>query len=181
MWKLLVSICPWFVLFTWSGHTEYGSGITPFAWHEKRTPGECDRLAVDAYSSMAPNATFAFVGGPCCHTRDFVFAFLIMITFDTLLFSLFYIHSSSKQILWNMTCLFTVVVTNIFRVYAVMLAKIVTKFYAVQTNKTVLIGKKCNGHFRKCGSRPQTADPYEDGLFKMYDLVWIKCTCTFWK
>jgi hypothetical protein len=33
---------------------------------------------------MALNPTFAFVGGPCCLTLNFVFAILIMITFDTL-------------------------------------------------------------------------------------------------
>jgi hypothetical protein len=33
--------------------------------------GECDRLAEDAYSSKAPDPTFAFVGGPCCPTLDF--------------------------------------------------------------------------------------------------------------
>ena len=39
----------------------------------------CDRSADDAYSSMAPGPTFAFVGGPCCPTLDFVIAFWIMI------------------------------------------------------------------------------------------------------
>jgi hypothetical protein len=46
--------------------------------------GSCDRSAEDAYSSMAPDPTFAFVGGPCCLTLDFVFAFWFMITFHTL-------------------------------------------------------------------------------------------------
>jgi hypothetical protein len=45
--------------------------------------------ADDAYSSMAPDPTLAFVGGTCCLTLDFVFAFWIMIRFDTLLTSLF--------------------------------------------------------------------------------------------
>jgi hypothetical protein len=49
----------------------------------------CDRSAEDAYSSAAPDPTFAFVGGPCCLTLDFVFALWIMITFYTLLTSLF--------------------------------------------------------------------------------------------
>jgi hypothetical protein len=48
-----------------------------------RAHGVCDLSAEDAYSSMAPDTTFAFVGGPCCLTLDFVFALWIMITFDT--------------------------------------------------------------------------------------------------
>jgi hypothetical protein len=41
--------------------------------------GGRDRSAEDAYSSMAPDLTFAFVGGPWCPTLDFVIAFWIMI------------------------------------------------------------------------------------------------------
>jgi hypothetical protein len=37
---------------------------------------------------MAPDPAFVFVGGPCCTTLEFVFAFWIMIMFDTLLTSL---------------------------------------------------------------------------------------------
>ena len=37
--------------------------------------GGCDRSAEDAYSSAAPDPTFAFVEGPCCPTLDFVIAF----------------------------------------------------------------------------------------------------------
>jgi hypothetical protein len=37
-----------------------------------RAHGRCDRSAEDAYSSAAPDPTFAFVGGPCCPTLDFV-------------------------------------------------------------------------------------------------------------
>jgi hypothetical protein len=48
----------------------------------------CDRSAEDAYSSASPDPTFAFVGGPCCPTLDFVIVFWIMITFYTLLTSL---------------------------------------------------------------------------------------------
>jgi hypothetical protein len=33
---------------------------------------------------MAPDPTFAFIGGPCCRILDFVFAFCIMITFNML-------------------------------------------------------------------------------------------------
>ena len=48
-----------------------------------------DRSAGDAHSSAAPDPAFAFVGGPCCPTLEFVIAFWIMITFYTLLPSLF--------------------------------------------------------------------------------------------
>jgi hypothetical protein len=56
-----------------------------------RAHGGCDRSAEDAYSSTTSDPTFAFVGGPCSPTLDFVFAFWSMITFDRLLTSLFYI------------------------------------------------------------------------------------------
>jgi hypothetical protein len=38
---------------------------------------------------MAPDPAFAIVGGPCCPTLDFVIAFWIMVTFYTLLTSLY--------------------------------------------------------------------------------------------
>jgi hypothetical protein len=41
---------------------------------------------------MPPDLTFAFVGGRCCPTLDFVIAFWIMIKFYTLLTSLFCIY-----------------------------------------------------------------------------------------
>jgi hypothetical protein len=56
--------------------------------------GGCVRLAEDAYSSMAPDPTFAFVRCVCCLTLDFVFALWIIITFYTLLTSLFCISMS---------------------------------------------------------------------------------------
>jgi hypothetical protein len=40
---------------------------------------------------MAPDSTFAFAGGWCCPALDFVFAFWIILAFDTLLTSLFYV------------------------------------------------------------------------------------------
>jgi hypothetical protein len=46
----------------------------------KETETGCDRSAEDAYSSMTPDPTFAFVDGTCCRTLDFVFAFGSMIT-----------------------------------------------------------------------------------------------------
>jgi hypothetical protein len=46
--------------------------------------GGCDRSAEEAYSSAAPDPTFAFVGGPYCPTLDFIFTFWIMVTLSTL-------------------------------------------------------------------------------------------------
>jgi hypothetical protein len=46
-------------------------------------------LQIGAYSSKAPDPTFAFVRGPCCPTLDFVIAFWTIISFYTLLTSLF--------------------------------------------------------------------------------------------
>ena len=51
--------------------------LTTDIW--SRAHGGCDRSAEDAYSSMAPDPTFAFVGGQWCPTLDFVIAFWIMI------------------------------------------------------------------------------------------------------
>jgi hypothetical protein len=48
-------------------------------------------LRVRSLVNMGPGPTFALSGGPCCPTLDFAFAFWIMIAFDTLLTSLFYI------------------------------------------------------------------------------------------
>jgi hypothetical protein len=59
--------------------------------------GGRDRLAEDAYFSMTPDPTFAFVGVYCCRTLDFVSAVWIMITFDTLSTSLYYF-------LWTNSC-----------------------------------------------------------------------------
>jgi hypothetical protein len=56
----------------------------------ERAYGGCDRSAEDAYSSMAPDRTFAFLAGPCCPSLDFVFAFWIMITFDIVNFAILY-------------------------------------------------------------------------------------------
>jgi hypothetical protein len=68
------------------------------------THGGFDRSAEDAYSSWAPDPSLTFVGGLCCPTLDFVIAFWTMVTFYTLLTSLFcisldlhvYTHSSVK-------------------------------------------------------------------------------------
>jgi hypothetical protein len=55
--------------------------------------------AEDAYSSAAPDPTFAIVGGPCCPTLDFVIAFWNMITLYTLVTSLFCICKDYNVIL----------------------------------------------------------------------------------
>jgi hypothetical protein len=57
----------------------------------------CERSAEDAYPSEAPDPTFAFVGGLCCPTLDFVIAFWIMITFYTLLTSLICIGKTYRK------------------------------------------------------------------------------------
>jgi hypothetical protein len=54
-----------------------------------KAQGGFDQSAEDACSSMSPDHTFAFVGGPYCLTLNFVFALSIMITFYTLFSSLF--------------------------------------------------------------------------------------------
>jgi hypothetical protein len=50
----------------------------------------CDRSAEDAYSSAAPDPTFAFVRGLCCPTLDFAIAFWIMINFTHFYFAILY-------------------------------------------------------------------------------------------
>jgi hypothetical protein len=60
-----------------------------YTWFGLRAHGGCDHSAEDTYSSAAPDPAFAFVEGPCCLTLDFVIAFWIIITFYTLLTSLF--------------------------------------------------------------------------------------------
>ena len=46
---------------------------------------------------MAPDPTFAFVGGPCCPTLDFVCVFWTMITFNILLLCHFFYCNVSKS------------------------------------------------------------------------------------
>jgi hypothetical protein len=56
------------------------------------------QISKDAYSSIAPDPTFAFVGGlPRCPTLDFVIAFWIVITFYSLLTSLFCVSHYEKH------------------------------------------------------------------------------------
>jgi hypothetical protein len=59
----------------------------------------CDRSVEDAYTSAAPDPILAIVGGPCCPILDFVIAFRIMITFYTLLTSLFCMYTSFKFVM----------------------------------------------------------------------------------
>jgi hypothetical protein len=54
---------------------------------------------------MAPDSALAFVGGPCCLTLDFVFALWIMITFYTLLTSLFCMPKRDKKVYWFALCM----------------------------------------------------------------------------
>jgi hypothetical protein len=42
-----------------------------------RVHGWYDRSAEDAYSSTAPDPTFAYVGGTNCPTLDFLYFFLL--------------------------------------------------------------------------------------------------------
>jgi hypothetical protein len=63
--------------------------VIPYTWFRQRAHGWCHQSSEDAYFSAAPDPTFAFVGVPCCPALDFVFAFWIMITFYTMLMSLF--------------------------------------------------------------------------------------------
>jgi hypothetical protein len=84
---------------TWFWHTNFdcgffrllGAGYTELdtTWYGDQAHGGRNRSAEVAYSSLAPDSTFAFVGGPCCLTLDFVFALWFMITFYTLLTLLF--------------------------------------------------------------------------------------------
>jgi hypothetical protein len=53
--------------------------LTTDIWIWSGAHSWCDQSAEDAYSSMVPDPTFAFVGGPWCPTLDFVIAFWIMI------------------------------------------------------------------------------------------------------
>jgi hypothetical protein len=51
--------------------------LTAYIWFWNGAYGRCDRSVGDADSSMAHDPTFAFVGGPCCPTLDFVYICLL--------------------------------------------------------------------------------------------------------
>ena len=72
----------------------------PFNKRECRgAHGWCDRSTEDAYSSMAPDPTFAFVGGPFCPTLDLVIAFWIMIyVLHIVNFAILYFTTQSHHI-----------------------------------------------------------------------------------
>jgi hypothetical protein len=57
--------------------------------------------AEDAYSFATPDSASAFVGGPCCPALEFEIALWIMITFYTLLTSLFYTKSTQTFHQWK--------------------------------------------------------------------------------
>jgi hypothetical protein len=90
--------------------------VIPYIYFRPRTHGGCDRSVEDAYSSAAPDPTFAFVGGPCCLTLDFVIAFWTMVTFYKLSTSLFCICTSKQKshILINTTRYFKILFLGIF-------------------------------------------------------------------
>jgi hypothetical protein len=75
-------------------HDDFDFAVVNFPFLCRKIP------AGDAYSSAEPDPTFTFVGGQCCPTLDFVVAFRIMITFYTLLSSLFCIE---KLLVWLKT------------------------------------------------------------------------------
>jgi hypothetical protein len=54
-------------------HFDFDNTITT------KAHGGCDRSAEDAYSPMATDPIFAFDGGPCCPTLDFVFDYVLHI------------------------------------------------------------------------------------------------------
>ena len=66
--------------------------VIPFTLFRLRAHGGCDRTADNAYSSMAPDPTFALSEvRVALHSILYMF-FWIMITFDTMLTSPFYIN-----------------------------------------------------------------------------------------
>jgi hypothetical protein len=72
--------------------------VIPHAQFRLRAQHGCDRSAEDAYSSMAPDVSFAFLGGLCCPALDFVFAFWTLITLYTLLTLQFCIDLKNKAV-----------------------------------------------------------------------------------
>jgi hypothetical protein len=59
-----------------------------YTWFRLTAHGGCCQSAEDAYSSMAPDSTFIFVGGPCCSTLDFL---CFMVTFN---YNFIYLYST---------------------------------------------------------------------------------------
>jgi hypothetical protein len=103
-----------FSAFYWFWHTEFEIRIIPFAWYGDEAYGGCDGSAEDIYSSMAPDSTFAFVGGPYCPSLNFVIPYWTVITFHTLLSTLFCMSAMSTpkgergsdkyKIQWLLSC-----------------------------------------------------------------------------
>jgi hypothetical protein len=79
-------IC-WVICFILSFPYWFWRRVVPYTSFRLRAHGRCDRSSRDAYFSVTPDSTRAFVGGLCCPTLDFEFVFWIMInTLLTLLF-----------------------------------------------------------------------------------------------
>jgi hypothetical protein len=81
--------------------------VIPYTWFRQRAHYMDDRSAEDGYSSAAPDPAFAFVGGLCCTLFRFVSSFWILITFYTLLTSLF-------KYLWRIPIM-TLFIPNVFQ------------------------------------------------------------------
>jgi hypothetical protein len=95
-WPICLMIC--FILFVRLSFSYWlWRRVIPYTLFWLSAHGRCDRSTEDAYYSAAPDSTFTFVGGPCCPTLDFVFAFWIVIAFCTLLTSLFCIILECPQ------------------------------------------------------------------------------------
>ena len=87
---------------------QIGRRVTPFTLFRLRAHGWCDRSAEDAYSSMASDPAFAFVGGPCCPTHELVYMFWDYDYVNTLFTSPIYIDhfsvSKERPNIWYKTC-----------------------------------------------------------------------------
>lgn len=64
----------------------------------QRAHGECDRLAEDAPSSLAPDPTSYFCWRPCLLCSCFVFFFLLTFDFGTLFFITIFHAKNAKNI-----------------------------------------------------------------------------------
>jgi hypothetical protein len=68
------SYAEWFVSYTlFNCHflNDFWRRVIPYTLFRLKVHGGYNRSAEDAYSSVAPDPTFAFVGGPCCPTKRF--------------------------------------------------------------------------------------------------------------
>jgi hypothetical protein len=70
--------------------------VIPYTKLRLRVQNGCDRSTGDAYSFVTPDPASTFVGGLFCPTLKFAIVFGIMLTFYTLLASLFCRQQTSK-------------------------------------------------------------------------------------